>query len=84
MLKQKLNTSEVHADSIVRVRILEKSAPQPAQKFTPAKFLTWFKTQVSLAEQVQNCYEAGPFGFGLHRDLVALGIRNRPSWLRFP
>jgi transposase len=67
---------DVHADSIVVVRILENSAPQPAQKFTPAKFLTWIKTQVSLAQQVHSCYEAGPFGFGLHRDLVGLGVCN--------
>jgi len=67
---------DVHADSIVVVRILDNSAPQPAQKFAPAKFLAWIKTQVSLAEQVHSCYEAGPFGYGLHRDLVALGVRN--------
>jgi len=67
---------DVHADSIVVVRILDNSAPQPAQKFTPAKFLTWIKTQLRLAEQVHSCYEAGPFGFGLHRDLVELGVRN--------
>ncbi len=30
---------DVHADSLVVVRILDHSAPQPAQKFTPAKFL---------------------------------------------
>jgi transposase len=67
---------DVHADTIVVVRILDNSAPQPAQKFTPAKFLTWVKTQLPLAGAVHSCYEAGPFGFGLHRDLVALGVRN--------
>jgi len=33
---------------------------------------------------VHSCYEAGPFGYGLHRDLVALGVRNlvsnRSAW----
>jgi transposase len=67
---------DVHADTIVVVRLLDNSAPQPAQKFTPAKFLAWIKTQLPLAEQVHSCYEAGPFGYGLHRDLVALGVRN--------
>lgn len=67
---------DVHADTIVVVRILENSAPQPAQKFTPAKFLAWIKTQLPLAEAVHSCYEAGPFGYGLHRDLVALGVHN--------
>jgi len=67
---------DVHADTIVVVRLLDHSAPQPAQKFTPAKFLAWIKTQLPLAEQVHSCYEAGPFGYGLHRDLVALGVCN--------
>jgi transposase len=67
---------DVHADTIVVVRILENSAPQPAQKFTPPKFLAWLKTQLPLAEAVHSCYEAGPFGYGLHRDLVGLGVHN--------
>ena len=67
---------DVHADSIVVVRILDHSAPQPAQRFTPAKFREWIKTQLPLAEAVHTCYEAGPFGYGLHRELVALGVHN--------
>jgi transposase len=67
---------DVHADTIVVVRILDHSAPQPAQKFTPAKFLEWVKTQLALADAVHSCYEAGPFGYGLHRNLVQLGVQN--------
>lgn len=67
---------DVHADTIVVVRILDNSAPQPAQKFTPAKFLDWIKTQIPLAEAVHTCYEAGPFGYGLHRALIQLGAQN--------
>jgi transposase len=67
---------DVHADNVVAVRILDHSAPQPAQKFTPPKFLAWVKTQLAQARQVHSCYEAGPFGYGLHRDLLALGVRN--------
>ena len=54
---------DVHADTIVVVRLLENSAPQPAQKFKPAKFLAWINTQLPLAEAVHTCYEAGPFGY---------------------
>ena len=39
---------DVHADSIVVVRVLEHSAPQPAQRFTPAKFRQWVRTQLPL------------------------------------
>src|SRR5512137_1083931 len=67
---------DVHAESIVVVRIVDHSAPQPAQKFSPAKFREWVKGQLRLAEVVHSCYEAGPFGYGLHRDLVKLGIDN--------
>jgi transposase len=67
---------DVHADTIVVVRILDHSAPQPAQKFTPAKFMAWIKTQIGLAEAVHSCYEAGPFGYGLHRELVELGVKS--------
>src|SRR5207253_1015187 len=67
---------DVHAGSIVVVRIQEHSAPQPAQKFAPGKFKEWVKTQLSLAAAVHSCYEAGPFGYGLHRYLVQLGIQN--------
>jgi transposase len=67
---------DVHAETIVVVRILDQSSPQPAQKFTPPKFMEWVKKQVGLAEAVHSCYEAGPFGYGLHRQLVALGLHN--------
>ena len=67
---------DVHADSIMVVRVVDHSGPQPAQKFTPSKFREWVKSQLPLAEQVHSCYEAGPFGYGLHRYLVELGIQN--------
>lgn len=67
---------DVHAETIVVVRILDHNTPQPAQKFSPVKFREWVKTQVGLAEAVHSCYEAGPFGYGLHRDLAQLGVKN--------
>jgi transposase len=67
---------DVHADTIVVVRILDHSAPQPAQKFTPAKFMQWIKTQLTQGQEVHSCYEAGPFGYTLHRQLIELGVKN--------
>jgi transposase len=67
---------DVHADSIRVVRQLDHATPQPAQKFSPEQFLEWAKKQVGLTAQVHSCYEAGPFGYGLHRQLTALGIEN--------
>jgi transposase len=67
---------DVHADSIVVVRIIENSAPQPAQRFAPGDFIKWIQSQLRQAHQVHTCYEAGPFGFVLHRQLVAVGVHN--------
>jgi len=67
---------DVHADTIVVVRILDHGAPQPAQKFTPARFLEWAQKQLTQACTLHSCYEAGPFGYGLHRALLKLGVKN--------
>ena len=67
---------DVHLDRYVVVRQLDGGAPQPPQRFSPAQFLEWAKKQRALAKQVYSCYEAGPFGYQLHRQLKDLGITN--------
>lgn len=67
---------DVHADSYRVVRQFDNATPQPAQKFTPKAFLEWARRQLELADEVHSCYEAGPFGYKLHRELVQLGICN--------
>ena len=67
---------DVHAQSIRVVRILDHAAPQPAQRMTPEDFLKWAAKQLTLANKVCSCYEAGPCGYVLHRKLAALGIEN--------
>ena len=65
---------DVHAASIVVVRMIDGAKPQPPQTFKPADFLAWAKKQVGLAKEVISCYEAGPTGFWLHRKLTGLGV----------
>jgi transposase len=67
---------DVHADSYRVVRQVDHATPQPAQKFSPEGFILWAKKQLELTEEVHSCYEAGPFGYGLHRQLEAMGIHN--------
>jgi transposase len=67
---------DVHADSYRVVRQVDHATPQPAQKFSPEGFLSWVKKQLELAEEVHSCYEAGPFGYGLHRQLEQMGVHN--------
>jgi transposase len=67
---------DVHLDRYVVVRIVDGGTPQPPQRFAPAEFVLWMARQMSLAEQVFTCYEAGPFGYSLHRKLQQMGAAN--------
>ena len=67
---------DVHLKKYVVVRQIDGAMPQPAQTFTPEKFLEWVSKQLGLAGEVHSCYEAGPFGYVLHRKLTELGIKN--------
>jgi transposase len=67
---------DVHLDRYVVVRQIDGGAPQPPQRFSPSQFLAWAKKQTELAEKVYSCYEAGPFGYSLHRKLWAMGVTN--------
>lgn len=68
---------DVHWKEYVVVRQIDGLSPQPAQKFTPEGFIAWVAKQLRLAEQVHCCYEAGPFGFVLHKHLIKLGVDSR-------
>src|ERR1035441_7790637 len=67
---------DVHLDRYVVVRQIDGGAPQPPQRFSPSQFLEWAQKQTALAQQVYSCYEAGPFGYRLHRKLKESGITN--------
>lgn len=67
---------DVHWRQYVVVRQIDDASPQPPQRFTPEEFLAWAKKQTQLADEVHCCYEAGPFGFVLHKRLVALGVKS--------
>src|SRR5882724_3163849 len=67
---------DVHASSIVVVRQIDAQVPQPAQHFSPEQFLVFARRQAARADTVHSCYEAGPFGYVLHRRLAALGVHN--------
>jgi transposase len=67
---------DVHAQQITVCRQLDGAAPQPAQKFSWPALLAWVSKQVQSGTRVYSCYEAGAFGYGLHRQLGALGVEN--------
>ena len=67
---------DVHLDVYVVVRIIDGGTPQPPQRFKPKDFVVWCAKQLTLAEKVFSCYEAGPFGYTLHRQLTTIGLTN--------
>lgn len=67
---------DVHASLIVVVRQVDEQACQPPQRFNEDGFVAFVRRQLLQAESVHSCYEAGPFGFVLHRRLVAMGVHN--------
>ena len=67
---------DVHASSMVVVQQLDAQMPQPAQRFTPEQFPAFVRRQLERADTVHSCYEAGPFGYVLHRRLAALGAEK--------
>src|SRR6266705_3247947 len=67
---------DVHQDRYVVVRIIDGGTPQPPQRFAPPEFRLWVAKQITLAEKVFTCYEAGPFGYSLHRELEKMGATN--------
>src|SRR5271157_1527721 len=67
---------DVHASLIVVVRQLDEQASQPPQRFSEEGFIGFVHRQLAQADSVHSCYEAGPFGFVLHRRLVSLGVHN--------
>jgi transposase len=54
----------------------EGASPKPPQRFKPADFLKWIQQKLAAGHRIITCYEAGPFGYVLHRQLTALGVTN--------
>ena len=67
---------DVHWKQYVVVRQIDGQSHQPPQKFSPEGFIAWVAKQAKQADAVHCCYEAGPFGFVLHRHLEKLGVKN--------
>ena len=76
-LKPRLKVAlDVHLAFYVAAIQEEGSHPKPPQRFTPADFLRWIDQQLTRGFHVVTCYEAGPLGFALHRQLAARGVTN--------
>lgn len=67
---------DVHEKSYVVVMKIDSSAPLRAKRMSPQAFLSWIGQLRRRCDCLYSCYEAGPFGYGLHRKLEAMGVTN--------
>jgi transposase len=67
---------DVHAGQIAVCRQIEGLLPQPAQMRSWQGCVDWIVAHEHCGAVVHTCYEAGPCGYGLHRQLVGLGVHN--------
>ena len=65
---------DAHAKWFYVARQLDGATPQPVQKMTLDGLLRFVAKQQRLAREVFTCYEAGAFGYHLHRKLAAMGV----------
>ena len=56
--------------------MVDAATPKAPRRFSPPSFLKWVEEQVKEAHRVVSYYEAEPFGYGLHRRLMELGVQN--------
>lgn len=69
-------TQDVHAHFYVSCLQEEGQQPKAPRKLDPKAHLEWVAQLVAQSEKVYSCYEAGPTGFALHRQLTELGVEN--------
>ena len=67
---------DAHAKWYYVSRQVDGATPQPVQKMTFEELLLFVARQQKLDGKVYTCYEAGPFGYHLHRRLEAMGVTN--------
>jgi len=67
---------DVHAGSIMVARQLDGANAQRPQRWEPKRFLCWVEEQLAKGYEIFSCYEAGPTGYWLHRELEKLGVTN--------
>ena len=65
---------DTHGGQYTFARMVDHQGMQPAQKLSPVEFLAYLRKQTTLADRVVIVYEAGPYGFALHRAAVAMGV----------
>ncbi|MDZ7925780.1 MAG: hypothetical protein U5L46_00985 [Agrobacterium sp.] len=66
---------DAHADQVTTCRQIDGRLPQPAQKLNEERLLKLVSEHRAQGHLVYSCYEAGPCGYWLHRELEARSER---------
>ena len=67
---------DFHATQITVCRQLGDRTPQPSLKMKWDQALKFIKDSGGPGIELHSCYEAGPFGYHLHRTLEEMGVTN--------
>jgi transposase len=67
---------DVHATQITVCRQIGDRTPQPPLKMKWDQALKFIKDSGGPDIELHSCYEAGPFGYHLHRTLQEMGVKN--------
>lgn len=65
-----------HADQVTVCRQIDGRLPQPVRKLSARELLKLVRQHRAQGHLVYSCYEAGPCGYWLHRELEGLGAVN--------
>lgn len=67
---------DVHRRQITVCVQEDGSTPKPPRQMSAAALVGWVRGLVAQGNRVISCYEAGPLGYHLHRELTAVGATN--------
>jgi transposase len=67
---------DAHLDRYVVVLKVDESAPMRPRRLSLEQLLVFIGQLKKKSRQLYCCYEAGPFGYGLHCQLEAMGVSN--------
>jgi transposase len=67
---------DLHARNVVVCVQVDGAVPQRPQKMTTVELLMLVRGLIAAGRKVHTCYEAGPCGYGLHRELRATGAMS--------
>ena len=67
---------DIHKREYVVVEQVDGLSTKSPQRFSPEGFLEWIAKLKRSSDRIVSCYEAGCFGFILHRKLISMGVEN--------